>query len=129
MYSNKEAVDKVIEKHAKWYRVSSRDGELFSYDLLNGWLVSSIVFGTLGTITLTYSLFNFVMSNGSYMNPLVMIAVAVSVICVSMYPICNYRARFISFVLTEYKDEIRIKATELRLEQGERRNGRLLKHM
>lgn len=118
MYSNKEAVDKVIEKHAKWYRVSSRDGELFSYDLLNGWLVSSIVFGTLGTITLTYSLFNFVMSNGSYMNPLVMIAVAVSVICVSMYPICNYRARFISFVLTEYKDEIRIKATELRLEQG-----------
>lgn len=129
MYSNKEAVDKVIEKHAKWYRVSSRDGELFSYDLLNGWLVSSIVFGTLGTITLTYSLFNFVMSNGSYMNPLVMIAVAVSVICVSMYPICNYRARFISFVLTEYKDEIRIKATELRLEQGKRRNGRLLKHM
>lgn len=129
MYSNKEAVDKVIEKHAKWYRVSSRDGELFSYDLLNGWLVSSIVFGTLGTITLTYSLFNFVMSNGSYMNPLVMIAVAVSVICVSMYPICNYRARFISFVLTEYKDEIRIKATDLRLEQGKRRNGRLLKHM
>lgn len=129
MYSNKEAVDKVIEKHAKWYRVSSRDGELFSYDLLNGWLVSSIVFGTLGTITLTYSLFNFVMSNGSYMNPLVMIAVAVSVICVFMYPICNYRARFISFVLTEYKDEIRIKATELRLEQGKRRNGRLLKHM
>lgn len=129
MYSNKEAVDKVIEKHAKWYRVSSRDGELFSYDLLNGWLVSSIVFGTLGTITLTYSLFNFVMSNDSYMNPLVMIAVAVSVICVSMYPICNYRARFISFVLTEYKDEIRIKATELRLEQGKRRNGRLLKHM
>lgn len=129
MYSNKEAVDKVIEKYAKWYRVSSRDGELFSYDLLNGWLVSSIVFGTLGTITLTYSLFNFVMSNGSYMNPLVMIAVAVSVICVSMYPICNYRARFISFVLTEYKDEIRIKATELRLEQWKRRNGRLLKHM
>lgn len=129
MHTSKEAVDKVIKKHAKWYRVSSRDGELFSYDLLNGWFVGSIVFGTLGTITLAYSLFNFVMSNGSYMKPLVMIAVAISVICVFMYPICNYRARFISFVLIEYKDEIRIKAVELKLKQNKRRNGRLLKHM